>query len=75
MMSSGRYSVTTSVSHSPDQLPREDNKDRLQKIEQKLQTITLQRHNQLKEDAQEMITKRVLQLETKSTEDMKSMES
>ena len=47
-MASVRYSVTSSISHSPERLPKEDNKDRLQKIEQKLQTITIQRHNQLK---------------------------
>lgn len=74
-MSGVRYSVTSSISHSPERLPKEDNKGRLQKIEQKLQTITIQRHNQLKEDAQELITKRVLQLETKATEDAKFMES
>lgn len=60
-MSSLRNSVT--YSQSASLLPREDfTRDRLQKIEQKLQTITLQRSNQAKEDAQELITKRILQL-------------
>lgn len=43
-------------------LQKEENKERLQKIEQKLQTITQQRNYQQKDETQELLTKRVTQL-------------
>jgi hypothetical protein len=73
-MESVRFSVETDyspVSH----MPRDDNRGRLQKIEQKLQAITVQRQNQIKDDAQETMTRRVLNLESRLTEEMREMEA
>ena len=44
------------------------------KIEQKLEAITLHKHNQLQEQTEEDLTKRVIQAELRCTEEIKNME-
>lgn len=51
-----------------------DKKERLMKIEKKLESITLLKQNQVKNEIQEQVTKRVLDIEQKLTEQMKSYE-
>ena len=51
-----------------------DKKERLMKIEKKLESITLLKQNQVKNEIQEQVTKRVLDIEQKLTEQMKSCE-
>lgn len=51
-----------------------DKKERLINIEKKLQAITTLKQNQVKNEIQEQVTKRVLDVEQKLTEQIKSYE-
>ena len=55
-------------------LVKGDKKERLINIEKKLQAITTLKQNQVKNEIQEQVTKRVLDVEQKLTEQIKSYE-
>lgn len=62
------------LAKTPSSLTLKEKRDRLLKIEQKLEAITVHKQNQVRDQTEEDLTRRVLDLEAKCAEEIKTME-
>lgn len=73
MMISGFGSKEEGSSKSATSLALKDKRERLLKIEQKLEAITVHKQNMARDQTEEELTRRVLDAELRCAEEIKSM--